>query len=288
MNLTVTDVRAHPGDSAFLVDDGATAILYDTGFAFTGYAVADNIRNVLGDRPLDYIFLTHSHYDHALGSAYVSRRYPGAKIVAGEYAVSIFGKPTAKAVMRDLDRKFAEKCGVTEYEDLTGELRVDIPVKDGDVIHTGTMDFTVVNLPGHTRCSIGFYLPSEKLLLSSETIGVYDGARTVIPSYLVGYAMTLDSIGKAEALDIEHILLPHFGLLDREQSEFYLANARKSAIETFDEIAGILRSGGTKEDAVEFFRAKFYSDGVQKIYPRDAFELNTGIMVDLIGREIAE
>ena len=28
--LTITDVRAIPGDSAFLIDDGQTAVLYDT------------------------------------------------------------------------------------------------------------------------------------------------------------------------------------------------------------------------------------------------------------------
>ena len=93
MNLKITDVRAHPGDSAFLVDDGVTSVLYDTGFAFTGYAIADNIRKVLGERQLDYIFLTHSHYDHALGSAYICARYPDVKVVAGEYAVKIFAKP---------------------------------------------------------------------------------------------------------------------------------------------------------------------------------------------------
>ena len=67
--LTITDVRAVAGDSAFLIDDGETAVLCDTGFGFTGYSVADNIQRILGDRPLDYILLTHSHYDHALGSA---------------------------------------------------------------------------------------------------------------------------------------------------------------------------------------------------------------------------
>ena len=116
--ITVTDVRVQPGDSAFLIDDGKNTIMYDSGFAFTGYEVADKIKSVLGDRKLDYIFLTHSHYDHALGSAYALRYWPEAKVVAGEYAAKIFAKPTAKAVMRDLDNKFAKTCGVTEYEDL--------------------------------------------------------------------------------------------------------------------------------------------------------------------------
>ena len=116
MHLTITDVRALPGDSAFLIDDGKTAIMLDSGFAFTGFAVADKIKAVLGERDLDYIFLTHSHYDHALGSAYALRYWPNAKVVAGAYAAKIFAKPTAKAVMRDLDRKFACVAAVVQED----------------------------------------------------------------------------------------------------------------------------------------------------------------------------
>ena len=46
-NIKITDVRVNPGDSAFLIDNGNVAILYDTGFAFTGYAVAEKIKNIL-------------------------------------------------------------------------------------------------------------------------------------------------------------------------------------------------------------------------------------------------
>ncbi len=286
LNLTITDVRAQKGDSAFLIDDGKTAILYDSGFAFTGYAVADNIKAILGDRPLDYIFLTHSHYDHALGSVYALKYWPDAKVVAGEYAAKIFSKPTAKNVMRDLDRKFAAACGVDEYEDLIDNLRVDIPVQDNDKIQAGDMCFTAINLPGHTKCSVGYYLESEKLLLSCETIGVYDGDKIVMPSYLVGYEMTLDSISKVEALDIKSILLPHFGLLSEEKTQFYLKNARSSATETYDEIAKLLRAGKTKEQVVEHFKNKFYKDNIKVIYPIDAMNLNTNITVDLIAREL--
>ncbi len=285
--ITITDVRAMPGDSAFLVDDGTTAILYDSGFAFTGFAVADKIRAVLGDRPLDYIFLTHSHYDHALGSAYVAARYPMAKVVAGEYAVKIFAKPTAKQLMRDLDRKFADACGVGEYPDLIDQLHVDIPVSDGDRIGAGTMEFVAVNLPGHTRCSIGYYLPANKLLLGSETLGVFDGASTVCPSYLVGYEMALASIARAKALEIETILVPHYGVLDRAATAHYLAEAEESARTTAEEIAAILRAGQGSAAAEQFFLDKFYRGYLREIYPPDAIALNTSIMVKLIAREFA-
>lgn len=284
-SLKITDVRVNPGDSAFLIDDGKTAIMYDSGFAFTGYAVADKIKNILGDRELDYIFLTHSHYDHALGSVYALKYWPRAKVVAGEYAAKIFQKPTAKALMRELDRKFANKCGVGAYEDLIDELRVDVPVADGDVIKAGDLEFIALNLPGHTKCSIGYYCPEHKLLLGCETIGVFNGKDDVVPSYLVGYEMAIDSIKRVETLDVERILVPHYGLLDKAETEFYLKRAKESASATANEIVGMLKRGNSKAEIIDFFKNKFYHGYVKEIYPPDAMRLNTGIMIDLLSRE---
>ena len=284
-NIKITDVRADKGDSAFLVDDGKTAVLYDTGFAFTGYKVADNIKRELGERKLDYIFLTHSHYDHAAGSPYALRYWPEAKVVAGEYAVKIFNKPTAKAVMRDLDRKHAIKCNVTEYEDLIDELKVDISVKDGDEIKAGDMVFTALNLPGHTKCSIGYYLKENKLLLSCETLGNFDGTTHITPLYLVGVEMALSSIRKAKALEIENILIPHHGLLNREQTKYFLENTYEVNKACAEKITEILKNGGSKEEAMAYFIETFYGYRKDDMPPVDALNLNTGIMVDLIERE---
>ena len=252
-NIKITDVRAIKGDSAFLIDDGKTSIMYDSGFAFTGYKVAENIKALLKNRKLDYIFLTHSHYDHALGSVYVKKMYPEAKIVAGEYAATIFAKPTAKKVMRELDNKFAKVCGVNEYEDLIDELSVDIAVKDGDIIQAGDMKFTAISLPGHTKCSFGFYLEEEKLLLGSETLGVYGGDGIVCPSYLIGYKTTMESIEKATKMEIENILIPHYGVLEGKEAKNYIKLGKQNAEETAEELSKILRCGGTDEDAFNFF-----------------------------------
>ena len=285
-NLTVTDVRAIAGDSAFLIDDGKTAVLCDAGFGFTGKRIAQNIQKALGDRTLDYIFLTHSHYDHVLGAPHVLALYPEAKVVAGAYAAAIFAKPTAKARMSDLDRKFAVTCGVTEYEDLTDKLRVDIAVQDGDTVQAGSMTFTAIALPGHTKCSMGFYLAEQKLLLGSETLGVFDGEETVMPCYLVGYRMALESIARVRALDIEQIVFPHLGLAGKESTARFLTLSAHSAKKTAQDIACLLREGGNKEQAIQYFRDKFYHGKIKEGYPIDAMLLNTSIMVDLIEREL--
>ena len=286
--LTITDVRPMSGDSGFLIDDGQTSILYDSGFGFTGDRLCENVKRKLGTRKLDYIFLTHSHYDHALGAVYVKKEYPDAKIVAGEYAARIFEKPSAKSTMRNLDRKFARKCGVYEYEDLIDNLKVDIKVSDGDHVKAGDMDFTVIDLPGHTKCSVGFYLAENKLLLNSETLGVYFGENSILPICLVGYKMSLDSFEKIRHFDIENMLVPHYGLLDKEQTKFFLENSENVLRKTAEHVVDIFHNGGTSEDALKFFEENFYTDIIRPTYPIDAFLLNTGIMIELIKKELVD
>ncbi len=285
-NITVTDVRCEKGDSAFLIDDGKTSILYDTGFGFTGFRVAENIKSVLGERPLDYIFLTHSHYDHALGSAYIKRCYPTAKVAAGEYAVGIFQRDGAKRTMRELDAKFAAKCGVTDYEFLGDELKVDIPVADGDIIQAGDMSFETLNLPGHTRCSVGFYCRERGLLLSNETLGVYDGEKTIVPSYLVSYEDSIASVERVEKLDIRYILAPHYGILSEEQTRFFLDNMKSASERAALDILDSLKNGISTDEIIEQFKNRYWHGYIKEIYPEDAVNLNTSIMIELIRKEL--
>lgn len=282
--LQVYDVRVLPGDSGFLLDDGVTSILVDTGFGFTGFRMADNIAKVLGERGLDYIFLTHSHYDHALGSAYVLRRYPEATVVAGRYAASVFPRPGAQRVMRELDGKFAAENGVTDYEFLGEELRVDIACDDGDRIRAGSMDFQALSLPGHTRCSVGYYCADQKLLIATESLGVYDGAEGIVPSYLVSYEDVLRSVERMESLEIEGILSPHFGLLNAEQTAFFLKNARRCAVEGRDFLLELADAGKTEEEMFCAFRDKYGNDYIRSIYPDAAMRMNTMIMIEMLKR----
>ena len=284
-DIKITDVRERPGDASFLIDNGTTAILYDTGFAFTGYAVAKRISRELSGRKLDYIFLTHSHYDHALGSVYIKRMYPEAKVVAGEYAAKIFAKPSARSLMRELDKKFAAKCGIYEYEDLIDELSADIAVKDGDIIKAGDIEFSALSLPGHTKCSFGFYCESKKLLFGNETLGVFNGKDDIVPSYLVGYEMTMQSIKRAKSLDIEHIVVPHYGLISGDTAKLYLEKSYETTENTTEEFVSLMRHGMTNEEILEVFKRKFYHGDIIEKYPVDAMTLNVSIMTELIRKE---
>ena len=284
-DLKITDVRAVMGDSAFLIDNGETAIMYDSGFGFTAEAVCSKIASELGDRELNYIFLTHSHYDHALGSVLAKKKWPDAKVVAGEYAAKIFSKPSAKDVMRQMEAKARKNYGASGSEDLIDALSVDIAVKDGEKIQVGKEEYEAIHLPGHTRCSFGFYNKNRSLLLGSETLGVYDGEGEVVPAYLIGYRTALNSIEKIKNYKIDNILVPHYGLLSKKETVQYLERSRYCTVEFAQSARAIYEKGGKTEDVIEFFKEKYYNEKIKSTYPPDAMELNTRIMAELIKKE---
>ena len=240
----------------------------------------------MGKRQLDYIFLTHSHYDHALGCPYVLRYFPTAKVVAGKYAVEVFKRDGAKRTMKELDTKFARECGISEYEFLGDELKVDIAVDEGDLIEAGDMSFEVINLPGHTRCCIGFYLEQEQLLLSNETLGIYDGEKIIFPACLVSYSDTISSIEKIEKLNISKMVAPHVGLLSKEQTEFFLKNMKSATQNVAENFLDSIKEGLTDEEIVEDFKAKYWNGYIKEIYPEAAATLNASIMVRLLRTEL--
>lgn len=287
-DIKVINMCVQPGDSAFLIDDSKTAILYDSGFGFTGFALADKIKEYLGDRPLDYIFLTHSHYDHALGSAYVLESYPDAKVVAGVHAAATFARDDVKQIMKKLDNSVAEERGMGSYEFLGHNLRTDITVEDGDIIEAGDMRFRAIALPGHTRCSVAFYEEKEEMLLSCETLGLYDAREHIVPAFLVGVQVTFDSIDRAKALKVKKLLLPHEGILSEEKTAFYMDSIKPRTEEAVEFILTRLKAGVPDQDIILQFRETYRHGGFIETYPADAMDLNTSIMIKLVRKELLD
>ena len=176
-----------------------------------------------------------------------------------------------------------------EYGEFLGdELRVDIAADDGDVIQAGDMRFTVLYLPGHTRCSVGYYCEQHRLLLSSETIGVYDGKELIVPSYLVSYSDSINSINRVCELQIDKLLSPHLGILDEQQTRFFLQNCRSSNEKAAMFIKGLLEQGITDDEIIARFKEIYWQGYIRDIYPEDAVNLNTSIMIGLIRKELIQ
>ena len=108
VDYKVTNVGPVIGGEGFLFVSENTTFLLDNGFAFCAEQMVENIRKVLGDRKLDYILLTHSHYDHLSGTPYITRAYPDVKVVANDHTANVIVRDGAKKVMRRMNEAARE------------------------------------------------------------------------------------------------------------------------------------------------------------------------------------
>lgn len=111
---------------------------------------------------LDYIFLTHAHFDHLLALKELKASYPDAKICMGEkepYNVS----DIVSTARRGLGPYFST-CSVSDPSFSVPQ--ADILLKDGQEI----FGFRVLHTPGHTAGSVCLLDEKEHILFSGDTM----------------------------------------------------------------------------------------------------------------------
>ncbi len=284
--LNIIPVGAVSGGEAYLYATTTEAALIDSGYAFCGEELADNIEKSLDGRALRWIILTHSHYDHIGGAHAVKARYPGALIVAGGKTADVLQKTGAITTIRRLNASAAARNGVEISSETDFKVfKVDRTVNDGDVMDICGERFTVYETPGHTRCSISLFCQEKELLFASETLGIPMGRGLNKPGYLVGYQMTIDSIERMRALKPCHILVPHNGLLNEESSATYLGEALYWAREIKNRVVSGYRDGKTEEELVTEFKQLYFYASISRLQVEEAFLLNARIMVSMLLKE---
>ena len=117
---------------------------------------------------LKYIFLTHCHGDHIAGVKELREKMGGKVLI---HRLDVEG----------LNNK---EINLTEFMDGLPEIEIDADSRldDGDLIHVGNLEFKVIHTPGHTKGGCSFYLESEKLLFSGDSLFRGTWGRTDLPT----------------------------------------------------------------------------------------------------------
>lgn len=187
------------------------ALLFDTGYGFVD--LRDTIREIT-DLPLTVVN-SHGHMDHANGNAqfdgpiYIhpedmpvcrahhSARFKNNAIRYAETATDFFTGEPVRAITSDFDPERYIKSP-------TGRL---VPVTEGHCFDLGGMLLEVVELPGHTRGSIGLLMREEGILYAADAMN--DNLWLFLPEAtpLAEYRRTLD---KAWNLEFDTLIISHF------------------------------------------------------------------------------
>lgn len=282
-------VTAGHGGEAILICGSEKSALLDCGMAYCGDALVNNLRDALEGRTLDYILLSHSHYDHIGALPYVKRAFPKAATMGAKHAAEILIRPGARKLMQELGENAKEQYAPeTETEIITDGLSVDSVLADGDRIILGDRILTVMETKGHTDCSLSFMLQPDKVLFASESTGILEKLDYVHTPILKGYENALKSLEKCRNIHAERIVLPHFGLIPEDFNERYWQLYEDELAYKRSYLEGLVQAGYTEEEILEQYSKKYWAPIRAQEQPYEAFLINSRHIVRVLLESLEE
>lgn len=146
------------------------------------------------------ILLTHAHFDH-MGATQTFRSAFACPVGIGKEDAPLLEDPS-----QNLSSFFGRPLSFS----------ADRLFADGDTFTVGTMQFTVLHTPGHTKGSVCYLV--ENLLISGDTLFAGSCGRVDFPTG--NAAQMMESLQRLANLDGDYTVLPgHEGLttLSRER-----------------------------------------------------------------------
>lgn len=241
---------------------GRENALIDAGMSIGGPIILSDLKQSLGDeKRLHWNLLTHSHFDHAGSTPYLQRKIPGLKIGASEVASQILQNPRSVELVRSLNQDLERAARLEEDVAFTG-ITVDRILRDGEILDLGLgTEIQVLATPGHTRCSISFYLPGDQAVFCAEAGGLPDADGNIMPEFLASLPDYVASLERLSRLQVKFVGLAHGGIIAGDEARSYFLRSLESTRVFQDEITDLFRKGQETREVVQTLKERYYDSG---------------------------
>jgi glyoxylase-like metal-dependent hydrolase (beta-lactamase superfamily II) len=229
--------------NVFLIRDGGHAALVDAGFSDDeSFEKRMDMLKELGEPKVDYIFITHHHFDHSSG-AHRLREALDAKIVVHEAEETLLLNPTEESGDVEIpedQKEWRERA--KKFRDDAAKAVPDVRVKDGETIEVGSLHMRCVHAPGHTAGHLCLVLQEDNVLFSGDNVlGV--GTAAIAPPPHGDMAEYVRSLHKMQALETAMMACGHGpGVKEPHRKLQELIDHRQ---QREDQIVGLLGQGKT-------------------------------------------
>jgi glyoxylase-like metal-dependent hydrolase (beta-lactamase superfamily II) len=154
------------------------------------------------------ILLLHSHFDHCGIVPFFKRMIPRLKVVGSKRSQELYRKEKVVQFIRARNREMLEALKMDkEAAELNldfDQIAVDEAVGEGDVIDLGEgMRVRIIEMPGHSSCSIAAYVESLKALFPSDAGGIPGEGEEIFSSGNEDYLLYQKSLEKLRPLEVE-------------------------------------------------------------------------------------
>lgn len=280
-------VTGGQGGEAYLIIGSEKTALYDVGMACFSEELISNIHEVLdkAGKSLDYILLSHTHYDHIGALPYVLREWKDAVVCGAKKCASVFASDTALNTMTELSKNAALLYGKDSENISSRGMRLDKALSDGDSIELGEMSVYFYETKGHTDCSGSYMLMPQAIVFASESIGLVDGPGRIRTSCLKSFAQSIESSKKIRELKPKRIIPMHYGILPESYNEDYFDDFIEEALWEWGLIRRAIKNGKSDEEISDLHDAIYWNEALRLNQPYDAHHLNTLIIIKNVRKD---
>lgn len=281
-------VTAGAGGEALLILGSEKTGLIDCGMAYCAEDLIENIKEILlaENRQLDFVFLTHTHYDHIGALPYVLKCWPEIIVYGAAYCGKVFNSVGAKNKMAELGRIAWLKYKKQEPDEVMVDgLRIDVSVREDEPVWLGEEFLVALETKGHTDCSTTYILEPDGIMFASESTGVLESPDSMHISILKSYSDAMNSVKKCAGYPIKHLISPHYGMIPdffvKEYWEMFISFAEEKRMFIFQLFSQDL----TLEEILDEYSKKYWSDARGTEQPKEAFKENGANIIKAILKE---
>ncbi len=226
----------------------------------------------IDERRITKLLILHAHFDHVGVVPFFKRRHEQMEIYASQRGWAILQMPEAIQTMNDFGRKVTNRMTNEEvYTKYDLDWRNDVSgkvVREGDRIDLGDVEVSILEIPGHSSCSIAAYIPEMKVLFPSDGGGI-PFKEMIIPSGTSNYTKFQTNLERLRTLEIEYFCADHYGYVAGEEARNYIPKAIEAAREHRDLMEKLYYEREDVKAVAEKLTSEFYAEYPDHFLPPD-------------------
>lgn len=279
-----------PETCLYLLDGGGESAIIGGGMAYAAPDVLAQLRSFGADvRLIKRIFILHTHFDHMGMVPLLRRILPHAKVCATRQGARMLERPEVIETVLAYNRALVAMNHPDAREEDFGlpfdVVTVDEVLEDGMCVRVGDMALDVMEVPGHSSCSMALYCREEKALFPSDASGImYDGM--IFTAANSNFDLYQKSLERMSRLDIEFHCAEHYGALTHEDARGFLARTMESAARMRQLIEDSLMRTRDMNETARDLTEMFFAKASNNFLPRQVVETVFGQMTRFIASQM--